>query len=106
MPDRPSSYRQDVEALRGISILAVLLYHLFPRALPSGYLGVDLFLVVSGFLMASIYGEVDGRSLGDFLRRRARRLLPAYAVIVVLTLAAAGLVLFPYEFTLMKQSAV
>lgn len=106
MPDRPSSYRQDVEALRGISILAVLLYHLFPKALPSGYLGVDLFLVVSGFLMASIYGEVDGRSLGDFLRRRAWRLLPAYAVIVILTLAAAGLVLFPYEFAVMKQSAV
>jgi peptidoglycan/LPS O-acetylase OafA/YrhL len=104
--DRLSTYRQDVEALRGISILAVLLYHLFPAALPSGYLGVDLFLVVSGFLMASIYGEVDRASLGDFLRRRAWRLLPAYAVIVVLTLAAAGLVLFPYEFAAMKQSAL
>jgi peptidoglycan/LPS O-acetylase OafA/YrhL len=106
VPDRLSTYRQDVEALRGISILAVLLYHLFPATLPSGYLGVDLFLVVSGFLMASLYGEVDGRSLGEFLRRRAWRLLPAYAVIVVFTLAAAGLVLFPYEFAVMKQSAV
>lgn len=106
MSDRPSSYRQDVEALRGISILAVLLYHLFPKALPSGYLGVDLFLVVSGFLMASIYGDVDGRSIGDFLRRRAWRLLPAYAVVMVATLAAAGLVLFPYEFAAMKHSAV
>src|SRR5437870_3737670 len=89
-------YRPGLDGLRALAIAGVLLYHAGLRWMPGGLLGVDLFFVISGFLITSlIVGELQrsGRvALADFYGRRARRLLPALAVVLVVT--TAGIALF------------
>ena len=89
--------RRDIEGLRALAVLAVLLYHLRVPGLGGGFAGVDVFFVISGFLITGILlREIDrtGRvSLGDFWARRARRLLPAALVVVAATFAAGWVVL-------------
>ncbi|HEX8085382.1 MAG TPA: acyltransferase family protein [Solirubrobacteraceae bacterium] len=78
--------RSEIQALRGIAVLAVVVYHLWPDALPGGFVGVDVFFVISGFLITGqLAREVDrtGRlSLSGFWARRARRILPAALVVL------------------------
>ncbi|MFT4088627.1 MAG: acyltransferase family protein, partial [Gordonia sp. (in: high G+C Gram-positive bacteria)] len=85
-----------LDGLRGIAVLAVVVYHLFHDTLPGGYLGVDIFFVLSGFLITSLlvreYGARGGISLGGFWTRRARRILPASIVVLLCATAVAGLV--------------
>ncbi len=85
--------RQDIQFLRGIAVLAVLLYHSDVVPLAGGYLGVDIFFVISGYLITrNIVSDLDrGRfSFTDFYTRRARRLLPAaYCTLIVTTLLAS-----------------
>ena len=95
-----ASHRWDIQALRGLAVGGVLLQHAAPGVLPGGYLGVDLFFVVSGFLITGqvLQGLREGRfSLAGFYARRARRLLPAaYAVLAATLLASPWwLVLIP-----------
>lgn len=82
-----------LDGLRAIAVALVLVYHLFPGALPGGFLGVDIFFVISGFLITSLLlreAAVTGRiRLGDFWRRRARRLLPALALVLLVCTAIA-----------------
>jgi len=87
-------FRDDIQILRGISVLWVVFYHFGFSAFQSGFLGVDAFFVISGFLMASLY--TDGKPI-DFYRKRANRLLPAYFAIVFLTLGASLLLTTPNE---------
>ena len=89
----PSAVRLDIQFLRGIAVLAVLFYHSDVLPLAGGYLGVDIFFVISGYLITrNILGDIDkGRfSFVDFYARRARRLLPAaYCTLIVTTLLAS-----------------
>ncbi|MGB7447918.1 MAG: acyltransferase family protein, partial [Ornithinimicrobium sp.] len=85
-----------LDGLRGLAIIAVLVYHFTPEVLPGGFLGVDVFFVVSGFLITTLLlrdlherGRID---LPGFWLRRARRLLPALVVVVVVSVAAARLI--------------
>ncbi len=85
-----------LDGLRGIAIIAVLVYHFSPSLLPGGFLGVDVFFVVSGFLISTLLmrelhdrGRID---LPAFWLRRARRLVPALVVVVVLSVAVARLI--------------
>ncbi|WP_116244303.1 acyltransferase family protein [Nocardiopsis sp. FIRDI 009] len=91
-------FRPEVQGLRALAVLLVLVYHLDPRLLPGGYVGVDVFFVISGFLITSLlHREATGRgrvALGRFYVRRVRRLLPAATVVLVAT-GAASLVLLP-----------
>jgi peptidoglycan/LPS O-acetylase OafA/YrhL len=84
-----------LDGLRAIAVAAVIAYHLFPGALPGGFLGVDVFFVVSGFLITTLLlREVrdGGRlQLARFWARRARRLLPALVVVLVVSIPAAAL---------------
>jgi len=88
--------RTDIQALRGLAVLAVLVYHLDSRLVPAGYLGVDIFFVVSGFLIASlIVREMDAGTFrfSHFYFRRAKRLLPAaYATFLLVALVAPWLI--------------
>ena len=96
---RPSSYRADIQGLRAIAVLLVLLFH-FETRLKGGYLGVDMFFVISGFVIASsTLREVDRTDMfswSAFLHRRVRRLLPGIAVVTVATAVLSMLLLSPF----------
>jgi peptidoglycan/LPS O-acetylase OafA/YrhL len=91
-------YRPDVDGLRALAIIPVVAFHAGLPAFSGGFVGVDVFFVISGFLITGLLlkeQEQDGRiALLDFYARRSRRLLPALAVVMLATLAA-GLVLLP-----------
>lgn len=98
MPTPPSApahdtpLRWDIQALRGLAVAGVLLQHAAPGLLPGGYLGVDLFFVISGFLITGLVlrAQREGRfSLTLFYARRARRLLPAAYGVLAATLLAS-----------------
>src|SRR3981081_3191730 len=76
-------YRPDVDGLRAIAVIAVVAFHAFPAYFPGGFIGVDVFFVISGFLISTILLKQLRRStftLADFYRRRIRRIFPALAV--------------------------
>lgn len=87
--------RVEVQALRALAVMGVLVYHLWPHRLQGGYVGVDVFFVVSGFLITDhLLREVDRRgriSLASFWARRARRLLPASLLVLAVTALAVRL---------------
>jgi peptidoglycan/LPS O-acetylase OafA/YrhL len=87
---RGARYRPDIDGLRAVAVVGVIVYHAFPGALRGGFLGVDVFFVISGYLITQlILKGMDERSfsLAEFYRRRARRILPA----LLLVLAASAL---------------
>ncbi len=95
--DKAASFRPEVEGLRAVAVVLVLLYHAKLGAMSGGYIGVDVFFVLSGFLITSLLmrelattGKV---SLAAFWARRARRLLPASGLVVIATLVAGRLML-------------
>src|SRR3990170_9121249 len=85
-----------LDGLRAIAVGAVVLYHLTPGALPGGYIGVDIFFVISGFLITALLlreRDLTGRiSLSGFWRRRARRLLPALGLLLLACCSAAWVI--------------
>jgi peptidoglycan/LPS O-acetylase OafA/YrhL len=94
-------YRPDIDGLRAIAVLSVLLYHAFPLELRGGYVGVDVFFVISGFLITSILIEAIQShqfSLVVFYGRRIRRIFPALVVCLVAVLAYGSVALLPSEF--------
>ncbi|MES2172130.1 MAG: acyltransferase family protein [Actinomycetota bacterium] len=95
-PLRPTAHLAGLDGLRAIAVLAVILYHLSPGALPGGFVGVDIFFVISGFLITGLLlrerTETGRIRLGAFWTRRARRLLPALAVLVLVCGSAALLI--------------
>src|SRR3954447_14722683 len=91
---RESLYAPGLDGLRAIAVAAVIVFHFTPTVLPAGFLGVDVFFVVSGFLIARLVVREIERSgtvsLAGFWSRRARRLLPALATVTVAVLIAAA----------------
>ena len=85
-----------LDGLRAIAVLAVIVYHFVPVAAPGGYLGVDVFFVISGFLITSLLlrerARTGGVAVSRFWLRRARRLLPALTLVVLVSGAAAALI--------------
>lgn len=97
----PSDYRADIDGLRAVAVLAVLVYHALPTALPGGFTGVDIFFVISGYLISRIIlGDLkNGRfTFADFYSRRVRRIFPALAVVLVVVLVVGWYVLLPAYF--------
>jgi peptidoglycan/LPS O-acetylase OafA/YrhL len=96
-----SGYRQDIQALRGIAVLLVLLFHAKIGGLAAGYLGVDIFFVLSGYLIAGLVAKriAEARfSFLEFYLNRAKRLLPAAYVVYAVTTVAAYWLLVDAEF--------
>jgi len=94
-------YRADVDGLRAIAILAVVAFHAFPSLLPGGFVGVDVFFVVSGFLITRLIAAgIEQRrfSFAGFYRRRIGRLFPALALVLATSLAYAWFFLPPADF--------
>lgn len=97
-PLKPGRIRRvpGLDGLRGIAVLAVVIYHFFGDALPGGFLGVDIFFVLSGFLITALLvrelGATGRISLKEFWRRRARRIIPASVTVLVVATAVAGFI--------------
>ena len=85
-PAAESSYRSDIDGLRAIAVMAVLGYHVMPHLAPGGFAGVDVFFVISGYLITRLlWRDLEGAtfSLAGFYERRIRRLLPALVVVIL-----------------------
>ena len=103
-----SRYRPDIDGLRALAVLPVLLFHA-KLGCPGGFVGVDIFFVISGFLISSlILKELgDGTfSLINFWERRIRRILPALTVVVLVTLGAGWFLYLPEDFEAVGKSAI
>lgn len=95
-------YHPEIDGLRAVSIIAVVLYHAGLSVVPGGFVGVDVFFVISGYLIIGrITDDILNKSFSfsDFWSRRALRILPSYLLVVIATAAVGGLVLvLPTEF--------
>jgi peptidoglycan/LPS O-acetylase OafA/YrhL len=94
-------YRRDIDGLRAIAVLAVLGFHAFPSLVPGGFVGVDVFFVISGFLISTIICEnlqSNTFSYSEFYSRRVKRLFPALVVVLAATLAFGWFVLLTDEY--------
>ncbi|TPI33049.1 acyltransferase [Mesorhizobium sp. B3-2-1] len=105
-----ASFRPDIQGLRALAVGGVVAYHFGLTALPGGFAGVDIFFVISGWLITThLMREITetGRlDLWRFYARRARRLLPAAIFVILATLAAGTLVLAPQEQALYSRGAM
>ena len=108
-------YRRDIDGLRTLAVVPVVIYHLrIPfgdsYVLPGGFLGVDIFFVLSGFLITKIILDEMTRtgrfSLGQFYARRARRILPALFLVIVASVIAGIFILTPSEMTRLASSVL
>ena len=98
---RPQAYRPDVDGLRAVAVLSVVGFHAYSRFVPGGFVGVDVFFVISGFLISSIiFKELEeGRfKFTTFYQRRVRRIFPALSVVLLATWIAGWFALMTGEY--------
>src|ERR1700755_448780 len=96
-----ADYRPDIHELRAIAVGSVLLFHAFPYQLPGGFIGVDIFFVISGFLISGIIFrslERDRFSFVDFYAHRVHRIFPALLLVCAASLLFGWVVLMPPQF--------
>ncbi|MEN1942120.1 acyltransferase family protein [Luteimonas sp. MJ174] len=103
------AYRADIDGLRAVAVLAVIGYHAFPGLVPGGFVGVDVFFVISGYLITSLLrDELAGSGrirLGAFYVRRIRRLFPALALVLAACLVAGWWLLVPSDYARLGRHA-
>jgi peptidoglycan/LPS O-acetylase OafA/YrhL len=95
------AYRPDIDGLRAVSILLVVGYHAQPSLVPGGFIGVDIFFVISGFLITRIIlsqVKTNTFSFMEFYARRIRRIFPALIVVLAVTYLIGWFVLLPTVF--------
>jgi peptidoglycan/LPS O-acetylase OafA/YrhL len=100
-PANQIGYRPDIDGLRAVAVLAVIAFHAFPAWIPGGFVGVDVFFVISGYLISTIL--LTGMDRGSFrfsqfYFRRIRRIFPALIVVLLACMVAGWLVLFSFEY--------
>lgn len=103
------AYRADIDGLRAIAILSVVIFHAASRICPGGFTGVDIFFVISGYLIGGhIYSESlrNQFSWARFYQRRAKRILPPLYVVLVVFTALCALLLSPFEFVHFARNAI
>ncbi len=108
--DTKSHYRPDIDGLRAIAVLAVVLFHIDASLLPGGFAGVDIFFVISGFLITGNIikdaGSAQGFSWSEFYRRRALRILPVLFVVLLATLLVGHFILLPEDLSTLSYSSL
>lgn len=110
--DQPLTYRPDIDGLRAIAILLVVAFHYYPhwiegsKFIQGGFIGVDIFFVISGFLITSIISkEITSNtfSIKSFYVRRIRRIFPALLIMLTSILLFGWYVLLPDEFRMLSK---
>lgn len=99
-------YKPEIDGLRAIAILSVVLYHFYPKFLQGGFVGVDIFFAISGYLITLIILKECHRgcfSFKQFYLRRIKRLFPAFFVVIFMVTFASLLIMTPLEFSLFKS---
>ena len=96
------TYRSDIDGLRAFAVVAVVIYHAFPEVLPGGFIGVDIFFVISGYLITRIIIEevsTQRFSIRHFYVRRIRRIFPALILVLVVTAIIGRFLLYQSEYS-------
>jgi peptidoglycan/LPS O-acetylase OafA/YrhL len=102
-------FRPDVNGLRAVAIALVVIFHAYPGLLPGGFVGVDVFFVISGYLISGIVLRGLRSKTFEFLvfyGRRAVRILPALLVVLTATSAFGWIALYSFEFENLGEHAV
>lgn len=102
-------YRKDIDGLRAVAVLAVVLFHINPAWMPGGFVGVDVFFVISGFLISQqLYRNIhlNRFSLLDFYQRRIKRIAPAMLVVTAVTVLLSQLLFRPEDAVDVAKSGV
>jgi len=103
------TYRPDIDGLRAIAVISVVLFHLDKRLIPGGFVGVDIFFVISGYLITLIsYRQMrDGSfTFFDFYRRRINRIIPALSVLIAAVLMAGLVLVSPADLVKLSKGAL
>jgi peptidoglycan/LPS O-acetylase OafA/YrhL len=101
-------YRADIDGLRAIAVTAVVVFHAFPDLLPGGFLGVDIFFVISGYLITGLIQDAIAAGtfrVAAFYARRIRRIVPALLLVLMASLIAGWFMLLPLEYRRLGQNA-
>ncbi len=96
-----TQYRADIDGLRAIAVLSVVIFHAFPTFLQGGFVGVDVFFVISGFLITSIILKqvaLNTFSLSHFYANRIRRIFPALSLVLIFSLVVGWFSLTADEY--------
>lgn len=107
--DKKNNYIKPIDGLRAIAVLSIIVYHINSEVLSGGYLGVDIFFVISGFLITRIIFEDLKKkkfSFMNFYERRMRRILPALAVLIILTIPLSWVILSPENIIFYSKQIV
>jgi peptidoglycan/LPS O-acetylase OafA/YrhL len=101
-------YRPDIDGLRAVAVVSVVLFHAFPSALRGGFVGVDIFFVISGYLISGIlFREIETQSFGyaNFYSRRIRRIFPALLMVITSAFVAGWIFMSPSDFSRLGKEA-
>lgn len=102
-------YRSDIDGLRALAVISVVIFHAFPTLMPGGFVGVDIFFVISGYLIGTILLksiDLGTFSFSDFYARRIRRIFPALTLVLISCWVIGRLVLLPDEMTELSKHIV
>lgn len=101
--------RRDIDGLRALAVIPVVLFHSGIQSISGGFIGVDVFFVISGYLITSMIVDQVGRgtfSYWDFYERRARRILPALSIVLIVVLSGGLLLLLPDQLMSTSKAAL
>jgi peptidoglycan/LPS O-acetylase OafA/YrhL len=106
---RIENYRRDIDGLRAVAVVSVVLFHAFPHMLPGGFVGVDIFFVISGYLISGIlFKELESNSFtyAHFYQRRLRRIFPALIAVLAMTCIAGWFYMSPLDYRRLGKEVV
>src|ERR1035437_8432994 len=101
-----TEYRPDIDGLRALAVMLVIGFHGFPATFPNGFIGVDIFFVISGFLISSvILNDLNHSqfSLVNFYAKRCLRIFPALLTLLIFVLALGYILLLPSQFSVLAN---
>lgn len=104
-----TDYRPDIDGLRAIAVLSVIIFHINESIIPGGFVGVDIFFVISGYLISlHIFRDLENNrfSIVEFYRRRVKRIMPVMLVVVLITVVIAQLIFRPSDAEMVAESGL